>query len=237
LKKLGFSSPEDALGRQFKLIFQYPEIFKGGQIIGVSKDFHFYSMTKAIKPMVMFQKHIWFWCFLIRLDENNFSDAVDYLNTTWKKIYPDYPIEYQPIDDLYAMIYRTEIIQARILGIFSLFTILISCLGLIGLVMYSTEIRTKEIGIRKVSGASIFRILLLLNGEILILITLALITGIPLTWYIISKWLQDYVYRIDIHWWIFIIAGLGIIILSLLSTSIQTWRAATRNPSDSLRYE
>jgi putative ABC transport system permease protein len=237
LKKLGLDSPEDALGRQFKLIFQWPEIFKGGQIIGVSEDFHFYSMAKPIKPMIMFQKHIWFWCFLIRVDENNFSDAVKYLNETWEKIYPDYPIEYQPIDQLYATIYRTEIVQARILGIFSFLTILISCLGLVGLVLYSTEIRTKEIGIRKVSGAGVFRILLLLNGEILILITLALLTGIPLTWYIISKWLQDYVYRIDIHWWIFVIAGLGIIMLSMLSVSLQTWRAASRNPSDSLRYE
>jgi putative ABC transport system permease protein len=237
LKKLGFDSPEDALGRQFKLIFQWPEIFKGGQIIGVSEDFHFYSMTKPIKPMVMFQKYIWFWCFLVRVDKNNFSAAVNYLNTTWEKIYPDYPIEYQPIDQLYANIYRTEIVQARILGIFSLLSILISCLGLVGLVLYSTDIRTKEIGIRKVSGAGVFRILLLLNGEILIWITFALLAGIPLTWYIISKWIQDYAYRIDIHWWIFIITGLGIIIMSLLSTSLQTWRAASRNPSDSLRYE
>lgn len=237
LKKLGLDSPEEALGRSFKLIFQWPEIFKGGQIIGVSKDFHFYSMTKPIKPMVMFQKHIWFWCFLIHVDENNFSDAVDYLNTTWKKIYPDYPIEYQPIDDLYNVIYRTEIIEARVLAIFALLTIMISCLGLVGLVLYSTEIRTKEIGIRKVNGAGVFRILLLLNGEIIIWIGLALLIGIPFSLYIISKWLQDYVYRIDIHWWIFAIAGLVIIILSLLSTSLQTWRAAAKNPSDSLRYE
>jgi putative ABC transport system permease protein len=171
------------------------------------------------------------------VDNNNFSDAIEYLNTTWEKIYPDYPIEYQSVDDLYAMIYRAEIIQSRVLGIFALLTVLISCLGLVGLVLYSSEIRTKEIGIRKVHGAGLFRILLLLNGEIIIWIGLALLIGIPLIWYFIARWLQNYVYRIDIRWWIFAITGLVIIILSLLSTSLQTWRAASKNPSESLRYE
>lgn len=237
LKKLGFKIPEDALGQPFKLIFQWPEIFKGGKIIGVCEDFHFYSMSKAIKPMVMFQKHIFFWCFLIRVDEHNYSLAVDYLTDTWEKTYPDYPIEFHFVDDLYASIYQTEIMQAKVMGIFSLLTILLASLGLVGLVMYSTEIRTKEIGIRKVNGAGIFRILLLLNGDILFQILAALLLAIPVSWYIINNWLQNYVYRIDIHWGIFVLAGFIIVLLSLLSTSFRTYRAATRNPAESLRYE
>jgi len=237
LKKLGFNSPEDALDHQFKLIFQWPDIFKGGRIIGVSEDFHFYSMTRAIKPMVMFQKHIFFWCFVIRVDEQNFTHAIEYLKLTWEKIYPDYPLEYHFVDDLYAEIYETEILQAKVVGIFALLTMMIACFGLLGMIMYITEIRTKEIGIRKVNGAGVFRILLLLNGEILIWIFLALISGIPITWYIINSWLQDFVYRIDIHWGIFVLAGFIIIVLSLLSTSFQTYRATKRNPIESLRYE
>jgi putative ABC transport system permease protein len=237
LKKLGFDSPEDALGHNFKLDFQYPGIINGGQIIGVSEDFHFYTMAKGIKPMVMFQKHIWFWCFLVRVDENIYSDAVDYLNITWQKIYPDYPIEYQPIDQLYRYVYRTEIVQSKILGIFAFLAFLISCLGLVGLVLNFTEIRTKEIAIRKVSGAGIFKILMLLNREIFIWISLALAAGIPLTLYIIRKWLQEYVYRINIYWWLFAAAALVIMVLTILSTSLQTWRAASRNPANSLRYE
>jgi putative ABC transport system permease protein len=237
LKKLGFDNPEDALGHNFKLNFQYPEIFRGGQIIGVSEDFHFYSLARGIKPMVMFQKHIWFWCFLVRVDENNYNDAEAYLNQTWGKIYPDYPIEYQPIDQLYESVYRTEIVQSRILGIFAFLAFLISCLGLLGLVLNSAEIRTREIAIRKISGAGVLKILMLLNREIIMWISLALAAGIPVTIYIIRKWLQEYVYRINIHWWLFAAAALAIIILALLSTSLQTWRAASRNPADSLRYE
>jgi putative ABC transport system permease protein len=237
LKKLGFDSPEDALGHNFKLDFQYPGIINGGQIIGVSEDFHFYTLAKGIKPMVMFQKHIWFWCFLVRVDANNYSDAVGYLNATWEKIYPDYPIEYQPIDQLYKYVYRTEIVQSKILGVFAFLALLISCLGLVGLVLNFTEIRTKEIAIRKVSGAGILKILLLLNREIIIWISLALAAGIPLTFYIIRKWLQEYVYRINVHWWLFAASALVILIFTILSASFQTWRAASRNPAESLRYE
>jgi putative ABC transport system permease protein len=107
----------------------------------------------------------------------------------------------------------------------------------VGLVLNFTEIRTKEIAIRKISGASIFKILLLLNREIIIWIGLALAVGIPLTLYIIRKWLQEYVYRIDIHWWLFAASALVILIFTIFSTSFQTWRAATRNPADCLRYE
>jgi len=237
LKKLGFRSPEDAIGQPFKLTFQWPGIFKGGKIIGVSEDFHFYSMNKAIKPIVMFQKHIFFWCFVIRVDDNNFDQAVDYVANTWDRIYPDYPLEYHFVDDLYAAIYQTEIMQVKVMGIFSLLTIILALLGLVSVVMYSTEMRTKEIGIRKVNGAGIFRILLLLNGEIFVQILVTLLLAIPLTWYIINRWLQNYIYRIDIHWSIFVFAGLIIIILALLSTSYQTYRAADRNPVESLRYE
>jgi len=237
LNKLGFKSPEDALDQPFKLIFQWPDIFKGGKIIGVSEDFNFYSMTEPIKPLVMFQKHIWFWCFLVKVDAENFSKAVDYLNKTWEEIYPDYPLQFHFVDDLYAAVYQTEIVQVKVLGIFTLLTIILACLGLIGLVMHYTEIRTKEIGIRKVNGAGIFRILLLLNGEILVQILVALFLAIPITWYFINNWLQNYIYRIDINWSIFVLSGFIIIMLSLLSTSFQTFRAATKNPADSLRYE
>ncbi len=237
LNRLGFKSPEDAIGQPFKLIFQWPEIFKGGKIIGVSRDFNFYSMKEPVKPLVMFQKHIWFWCFLVKVDMDNFSEALEYLGKTWDKLYPDFPMQYHFVDDLYAGVYRSEITQSKVLGIFTLLTVIIACLGLIGLVMYSTEIRTKEIGIRKVNGAGLFRILLLLNGEILIWIFIALLLAVPVTWYMMTSWLQNFIYRIDIQFKVFAFGGFVIIFLSLLSTSFQILRAATKNPAESLRYE
>jgi putative ABC transport system permease protein len=237
LKKLGFKSPEDALGRSFRLVFQWPEIFKGGEIIGVCKDFHYYSMATPVKPLVLFQKHIWFWCFAIRVDNSNFREAVNYLSETWRKIYPDYPFEYHFVDDLYASLYQAEILQSRVMTIFALLTILLACLGLAGLMMYSAEIRTKEIGIRKVNGARIFQILYLLNKNIMLWIMVSMIIAFPASWYIMSKWLQNFAFRINMAWPDFILVGISVFIIALLSTSVQSFRAAGKNPVESLRYE
>ena len=238
LKKLGFDSPEEALGRSFSLVFsQYPEIFKGGQIIGVCKDFHYYSMATPVKPLVLFQKHIWFWCFAIRIDENNFQESIAYLSETWRNIYPDYPFEYHFIDDLYTTLYQTDILQTRVMSIFALLTILIACLGLAGLMMYSAEMRTKEIGIRKVNGARIFQILYLLNKNILIWIIVSMIIAFPASFYIMTNWLQNFEFRVEIEWTDYIITGISVFVIALISTSIQSFRAATKNPVVSLRYE
>jgi putative ABC transport system permease protein len=237
LKKLGFSSPDEVLGRPFKLLFQWPEIFKGGKIIGVSEDFYFYSMTEPIKPLVMFQKHIWYWCFLIKVDEDNFSEAVEYLVKKWDEIYPEYPMHYDFVDDLYASIYRIEITQAKVLGVFALLTIIIACLGLIGLMMYFIETKTKEIGIRKVNGASLLRIMIFLNREMTVWILTAILICVPVTWLLIKKWLQNFIYRIEIKPLVFIITSILIIIIALISVSFQSYRAASRNPAESLRYE
>ena len=237
LKRLRLDNPEDAIGRSFMLIFGWPHIFKGGNIIGVSEDFHYYTMKQMIKPMVMFQKHIWYWNFLIRINENEFQEALNYIRDTWNNIYPDLPFEYDLVDDLYSGIYRNEILQAKILGVISLLTIIIACLGLVGLMRYMAAARTREIGIRKVVGANTLRILLLLNREFLIMILLALVAGIPLAWYLVKSWLQNYVYRIELEWWVPALVCIGFLVISLLTTSYQSFITASRNPVDSLRYE
>ncbi len=238
MKKLGFESPDDALGRDFRLVFpQFPDIFKGGQIIGVCRDFHYYSMATPVKPLVLFQKHIWFWCFAIRIDENNFRESIAYLSETWRIIYPDYPFEYHFIDDLYADLYQTEILQTRVMSIFALLTIILACLGLAGLMMYSAELRTKEIGIRKVNGAKIFQILYLLNRNIMVWIILSMVIAFPASWYIMTNWLQNFEFRVAIEWIDFAATGISVLVIALISTSIQSFRAAIHNPVVSLRYE
>jgi putative ABC transport system permease protein len=237
LELLGFDHPHEAVGAPFELIFGYPEIFQGGSIIGVAEDFHFYTMTERIKPMVMFQKHIWFWNFLIRIDRNNFSDGLEFVHETWERLYPDYSFSYFFVDNLYRDIYSQEIRQAKILGTISVLTMIIACLGLFGLMRYLAGTRTREIGIRKVHGARTFQILLLLNRDFLIMVIMALAIGIPATYLLARSWLQNFVYRTGIQWWMFAIVSLGFLVISMLTISYQSWLAASRNPSKSLRYE
>jgi putative ABC transport system permease protein len=237
LKRLGLENPEDAIGRSFMLIFGWPDIFKGGTIIGVTEDFHYYTMKQEVKPMVMFQKHIWYWNYLIRVNESEFREAVEFIGEKWDDIYPDLPFEYTPVDDLYAGIYRIEITQAKILGLMSLLTVIIACLGLVGLMRYMSAARTREIGIRKINGANSLRILLLLNREFMIMMLLAIAAGTPVAWSLLRSWLQNYAYRIEMAWWIPVLTGLGFLVISLLTTSYQSLTAASRNPVDSLRYE
>lgn len=237
LRTLKFDNPEEAVGTPFMLIFSWPHIFKGGTIIGVSEDFHFYTLKQRIKPMVMFQKHIWFWNFLVRVNEQDFSGAVELIRDTWDALYPEYPLTYERVDSLYEGIYRNEIVQAKILGTLSVLTMLIACLGLVGLMRYLAGARTREIGIRKVNGAHPVNILTMLNREFLLLLVFALAIGIPVALLLVRSWLQNFVYRIQMHWWIPLAAGAVFLVISLLTISYQSWVAASRNPVDSLRDE
>jgi putative ABC transport system permease protein len=237
LEMLGFESSDEVIGRPFELIFGWPELFKGGSIEGVTEDFSYYTMTQKIKPMVMFQKHIWFWCFLIRVDSQNFREAIEFVNREWDEMYPDYPFRYDMVDDLYEGIYQREMVQGRILGLISVFTMIIACLGLVGLMHYLAGARTREIGIRKVNGARVSSILILLNRDFLVMVLIAIIIGIPVSWYLASSWLENFVYRIEIKWWIMLLTGTGFLMISLLTVTYQSWRAASRNPVSSLRYE
>ena len=237
LKMLGFESPDQAIGRPFELIFGWPDLFKGGSISGVAEDFSYYTMTEKIKPMVMFQKHIWFWCFLIKVDAEHFSESIGFINQEWDEMFPDYPFNYDLVDDLYEGIYQREIVQGRILGLISIFTMIIACLGLVGLMHYLAGARTREIGIRKVNGARVSNILVLLNRDFLMMVLVAILIGIPVTWYLADTWLENFVYRIEIKWWIMLLTGLGFLIISILTVSYQSWKAASRNPVSSLRFE
>ena len=234
---LGFKSPEEVIDKPFKLIFHLPGILNGGKIVGVSKDFHSYTMTKEIKPMVMFQKPIWFWCFLIKIDEKNYSDALDYVKNTWDSLYPEYPFAYNFVDDLYFNLYKREIILARVLSILSVLTIIIACLGLVGLIMYFTEMRTKEMGIRRINGATVLDIIFLYNSQFIIWIFIAFLLATPISLYLIHRWLNNFAYKVDIDWWIFIAVLLATIFIVLFTISYQSIKAAFRNPVESIRYE
>ena len=238
LKKMGFTDPKEAIGQPFKLIFTGVKIFNGGVIGGVCRDFHFYSLAGPVKPLVMFQKPIWFDCFLVRVDERRMEEGMEYVGETWERLFPGTPFEYHFTDELYGNLYRNEIAQSKVLTAFTVLTILIACMGLAGLVSYLAETRTKELGIRKVHGARIPDILILLGKSFMLWIFLAVLVAIPLSLDLTGRlWLRNFVYRTDLPWWIFPVTGILVLLLVSSVITARALKTAAANPSDSLRYE
>ena len=163
VKMIGWT-PEQAIGKQFKLTPGHTQ-FEGGVIHGVVKDHNFSTMKKTIKSLVLFQRPIWYFCFLIKIDPININRSLNYIKNRWHEIFPDSPFEYIFVDELFSRLYKSELRQSSILGIFSGLGIFIACLGLLGLAAFTIERRTKEIGLRKVLGASVSGITFLLSKE------------------------------------------------------------------------
>ncbi|HLP46092.1 MAG TPA: ABC transporter permease [Candidatus Kapabacteria bacterium] len=210
---------------------------RDGIIIGVVKDYHHQSLHGKILPVVLmlFYQH---GNVSVRINPINSGEAVRFLENTWNKInWSPYPFTYSFIDETIANLYKSERKMGTIAQIATLFTLFISCLGLFGLASYTSRQRTKEIGIRKVSGASISSIVWLISKEFLKWIMAALIIACPLAWYTMNRWLQNYAYRTDIEWWMFVFTGLAALAIGFFTVSYQVIKAARANPIVSLKYE
>jgi putative ABC transport system permease protein len=237
VRDLGWT-PEEAVGKPFKLKFPESDtIFYGGNIVGVAKDFNLNTLHHEIKPFIFFQKEIWFWVMLIKVDTEHRTQAMDFIKQKWEMISPDYPLTYEYNSDVFFAAYKKEIIQSRLTWFFSVIAIIISCLGLFAISSIVILRRTKEIGLRKVNGASIFEIMRMLSVEFTRGVLIAFLIAVPIAYYIMNKWLQNFVYKTELDWWIFILAGLIGLIVALLTVSWQCWCAARRNPVEALRYE
>jgi len=209
-----------------------------GQIIGVIKDFHFNSLREPISPLIikLGERDDW-GCALIRIERDKTQQALAELEAICKKLNPQFSFEYQFADEDYQNLYKSEQVINRLADYFSFLAIFISCLGLLGLAIFTAEQRTKEIGIRKVVGASVSSVVIMLSKEILKLITISSVIATPVAWVAMNKWLQNYVYRINISWWVFVVAGVGAMVITLLTVSVQSIKAAIANPVKSLRTE
>ncbi len=205
-------------------------------VIGVVKDFHFRSLHEAIAPLVMVLGHD-NGALIIKAKTADMTGLLASLETDWKKLAVDAPFTYSFLDKRFNNTYLAEQKTGRILGIFAGLTIFIACLGLFGLATFTAEQRTKEIGVRKVLGASIASIVALLSRDFLRLILIAIVLASPVAWYAMNQWLQDFVYKITIEWWVFALAGLVAISIALLTVSFQSMKAALVNPVKSLRSE
>jgi len=229
VKALGWT-PQQAIGKH---------IAKGeaGVIKGVVKDFNFKSFHTPISPLILFLDHFQTEALFARITGNNTSNTIKAIQALWKQRIPDRPFEYKFLDDDFDALYRTEQQTAKVFTTFSFLAILLACLGLFAITAYSVVQRTKEIGIRKVLGANVSSIILLISKDFLLMVIMAMIIASPIAWYMSYKWLQDFAYRINIHWWIFIAAGAASLIVATITVSVQAAKAAMANPVDSLKNE
>jgi putative ABC transport system permease protein len=228
---LGWSNPVDAIGSRFG----YGEI--RGQIIGVTKDYHFESLHQKVVPMVMFNQSGRLGRVSIQVSGSNFKQAIGHIEAVWKSQFPDKPFEYEFLDQRFGKLYAREQSQQLLFGIFAGIAIFISCLGLLGLSMFMAELRTKEIGVRKVLGASVSSIVTLLSQDFLKLVVIAILIASPVAWYGMHSWLQDFAYHTEINWWVFALAGILSIAIALFTVSFQSVKAALMNPVKSLKSD
>lgn len=209
-----------------------------GELVGIIEDFHFKSIHSEIEPLIISysDKHIFNQVFL-RVSPVEIESTVEYIETVWKKYSDNYPFDYYFLDEVYDKLYNSEYRMSKLFNFFSILAILISCLGLYGLVSFTANSRIKEIGIRKVLGASVKNILFLLSSRFLLLVIISNIIAGFLSWYYMDKWLHNFAYKIDITLLHFISAGAAALVIAIITLSFQVIKAAMANPVDSLHYE
>jgi putative ABC transport system permease protein len=210
------------------------------QIIGIVKDFNFKSLHEAVSPLIIrpaVSKNFVGRFLSIRINPADYAGTKSFLESTWKKYAGDVAIDYAFLDQDLQKLYMSDERTSKIASIFSILAIFIACLGLLGLATFITEQRTKEIGIRKVLGASVPEIMVLLSKEFAKWVLIANLIAWPVAYYLMNKWLQDFAYKTEISIWVFLTAGILALIIALLTVSANAIKAATANPVKSLKYE
>ena len=231
VKALGWEDPQDALGKQMTLEG------KEGAVVGVLKDFNYSDLRNHVDPLVLEVRPGSFGYFGVRLENANFAETLSFIESKWKDFFPEKVFEYTFLDESIGDAYEAEKRLAKIIGYFAGLAICISCFGLFGLAALLTQQRFKEIGIRKVLGASVFQILQFVARDFMKLIAIALSLATPLTWYLSKDWLFEFAYRIDFPWWAVALSGFFTLLLAFVTISTQSIRAATANPVEAIRDE
>ncbi len=226
---------DDAIGQE---LTGYHEEGKQPIVIGVAKDFHFRSFRETVKPQLFhqFEDYVPF-RFFVRIKAGDPAPVLADLKSTWAGIVPSIPFKYSFLDEDVHRFYRSEERFSQIIAWAGGISIFLACLGLIGLAALAAVNRTKEIGIRKVLGASMANIIGLLSKDFIKLVVIALIIATPIAWYLMNSWLENFAYRIDMQWWMFVLAGVGAIGIAFLTVGFQSLKAALVNPVESLRSE
>ena len=236
MKQLGWKNPA---GKRIR--FKYDDKGSVGErtIIGVVKDFHTYSLQHKVEPLVMLmppaasmEDNLY-----VKINTSKTKEALAYIEKVYKQFDSNNPVEFNFLDQNFMKQYAAEEKQGTVLLMFTILVVFIACMGLFGLVTLTAAQRAKEVGIRKVLGASVGNIVGVLTKDLIKLVIIAFLIALPITWFGMSKWLENFQYRINISWWIFLVAGLSAIFISIITLSIQAVRAAIANPVISLRSE
>ncbi len=228
--QLGWT-PEQSIGKK---------MFMGdrqGFVKAVVRDFHFQSMHQTIKPVVLFTEIRNHGQILVKISGQDIPQIISFIGSKWKQLLPSVPFEYRFMDDDYERLYRAELQLGTVMKVFSGIAIMLACLGLFGLFAYTIQQRIKEIGIRKILGASLANIVSLLSGNFAKLIATSILIACPVAYWLMNNWLHDFAYHIEIQWWVFLLAGLSTIGVALVTVSTLTVKAARMNPSDALKTE
>ena len=236
INAIGWKSPQEAVGKDFK----YASIT--GHVIGVIGDFHFESLHQKIVPIVLINPattptQSFFNSLSVKVNGKNITGALASVEKIWKKYLPEIPYQYTFLDERFTKLYESEQRQGTIFTIFACIAIFIACLGLFGLSAFAITQRVKEIGVRKVLGANVSSIVALLSKDFLKLVLIAAIIAFPVAWYAMTHWLEDFAYRINVRWWVFVLSAILALIVALLTVSFQAIKAAIANPVKSLRTE
>jgi len=225
------ATPASLLGKTFGFD-------SAGYIVGIVKDFNFNSLHYKIETMFLHNQKDWgFQTVSVKINGARAKEAVAFIEKTWREVNPTNPLEYQFLDEHFREVYRTDAQITQMVGILAFLAILISCLGLFGLASYSAERRIKEIGVRKVLGASMSSIVSLLSRHFIKLVLIANAIAWPLAWFSVNHWMQDYAYRLPMSWWVFVLAGVAALAIALATVSLLAMKAAAANPVESLRTE
>ncbi|MEZ4811163.1 MAG: FtsX-like permease family protein [Allomuricauda sp.] len=232
-EKLGLSSPEEMVGKKIEA--------NGGRlkatIVGVVKNFHDTDFTEEMSPIFFAYDPNWFGEIAIKIDTHDTKAIMDQIEKDWSSTFSGYIYEYRFLDERVAQQYETEQRYLSLSKVFSALAVLIGCLGLYGLILFFVGQRTKEIGIRKVLGSNVANILALFSMDFFKLILIAGLLATPISWYVMERWLEGYTYRTEIHWWVFALAIVAIMVITLITISHQTLKVAMANPIKSLRTE
>jgi hypothetical protein len=224
---------KDPIGKQITVFGN-----KTGTIVGVLKDYHTASLHESIDPLILdIKEGLNFGTIIIRTEPGKTQQALQSLEQVSKAVNPNFPFQYSFMDQQYAKLYKSEQVVGRLSNVFAGLAIIISCMGLLGLAMFSAEQRRKELSIRKILGATVSGIVLGFSRDFVKLVLVALVIAIPISWFMMNQWLQRFAYKIDLAWWIFAVAGLMAILVSLLTISAQALKAAFESPVKNLRSE
>ncbi len=232
---LGFNNPEDAIGKK---IYRDGNDTTALEIIGVVADFHNEGLHKAIYPVVWNNNYPnEFGYFSVRLNTANIQSTIKQLETVWNRHYPKDNLNFVFADEQFNKQYESDARYSKFYLWLTILSICIATMGLYGLILFYLEKHKKEISLRKVNGATIGQVLLLLNRNFAKWIAVAFIIAVPVTWFLMKKWLENFAYKTDLSWWVFVTAGAIVMGIALITVTIQSWNAATKNPVEALRYE